>query len=204
MLRHARRAAALTAATLAVAAIGAAAAGTASASAYTATLTMTGLPHNPIQLDSWSWGVTHTVSVTGTGAAGGVGASSSGRSHFQSLNFTHQTDAASPKLFEMVTAGVHPKTTVLSVSYQPDSPSPVNLLTMTLTNALFASYSQTGGTGETAPEDSLSLNFTKIVYKTNTVAVNGFINQTVTDTFDSILNRNSDLSVGHYTPFQPG
>lgn len=55
-----------------------------------------------IEVLSWSWGVTNSVSVAGSG----IGA---GRANFHDLSFTHKIDKASPLLMNACAAGVHLK-----------------------------------------------------------------------------------------------
>jgi type VI secretion system secreted protein Hcp len=55
-----------------------------------------------IEVLSWSWGVTNSVAVAGSG----VGA---GRANFHDLSFTHKIDKASPLLMQACATGVHLK-----------------------------------------------------------------------------------------------
>ena len=60
-----------------------------------------------IDVLSWSWGVSHSGSVTHGGGGG------AGKATFQDFNFTHRTDKASPLLMKSCATGTHiPEATI--------------------------------------------------------------------------------------------
>ena len=60
-----------------------------------------------IEVLSWSWGVSHTGSVTHGGGGG------AGKATFQDFNFTHRIDKASPLLMTSCATGAHvPEATI--------------------------------------------------------------------------------------------
>ena len=107
-----------------------------------------------IEIDSWSFGETQTISASG----GGGGA---GKVSMQDIHFMSKTvDKSSAKLFLFCATGEHIKSATLFVRKAGGS---VDYLQIKLTDVLVSSY-QTGGSGEELPKESLSLNFAKIQY----------------------------------------
>ncbi len=116
-----------------------------------------------IELESFSWGVTNTPSLSGGGGAGKVS--------FQDLHFTTNLSKASPQLMLACATGKHIPKAVLHV--RKAGGDPVEYYTVTFTDILISSV-QTRAPGATGgatgapnpvPTESLSLNFTKIEFK---------------------------------------
>jgi len=108
-----------------------------------------------IDIESFSWGVTHTSN----GAHGGGGGA--GKVKFHDISFKKQVDKASPLLFKACATGEHIKKATLYVRKAGGNQQ--EYLRVTLTDVLVSSY-KTGaqapaGDGET---ESITLNFAKV------------------------------------------
>jgi type VI secretion system secreted protein Hcp len=115
-----------------------------------------------IIIESMSWGVIGPVTGTGGG---------SGKVSLQDFSITHRIDKASPKLFLMCATGQTIPTVTLSVTRMVGG-AEVGYYKVVLKDVLISSISgaNTPGAGGTAtsgdrPQESLSLNFTKIEFK---------------------------------------
>ncbi len=110
-----------------------------------------------IEISSFSWGVDNSGTATTKGAGG-----SSGKTIVRSVVVTKQTDAASPVLFKYACAGHHYSTVSIEVrSSQSSGAAPGDSMTIVLSNVFVSSYSISGG-GDENPEESVTLNFTKM------------------------------------------
>lgn len=106
-----------------------------------------------IDIESYSWGMTHS-----SGGGGGAGA---GKVKFHDISVKKQIDSSSAKLFQACATGEHIKKAVLYV--RKAGGSQTEYLKITLSDVLVSSY-KTGsqapaGEGET---ESVSLNFAKV------------------------------------------
>lgn len=108
----------------------------------------------PIQVLSWSWGVTQTGSAR-AGAGGGAG-----KAQFKDLTVTKKLDAASPQLFVDAASGRHIARAALTVRPTRGSQEYVRY---TLTDVLISGVSVDGSSG--APVESLSFNYGKIEWE---------------------------------------
>jgi type VI secretion system secreted protein Hcp len=106
-----------------------------------------------IEVQSWSWGVTHPV-ATGSGAGSAVG-----KAAFNDLTFVHQVDRATPKLWEFCATGKHIRDAKLS-SGKPGVPGQ-DYLVITLKDVVVTSVSTSQADGG-PPSEFVSLNFTKV------------------------------------------
>ncbi|MEO8682034.1 MAG: type VI secretion system tube protein Hcp [Vicinamibacterales bacterium] len=106
-----------------------------------------------IELLSFSWGLSQTISQTG----GGGGA---GKVNVSDLSFVKLMDTASPQLMEKCCQGQHISDATLTISSRE---RPVEYLKIKLQDILVSSY-QTGGAnnGGVLPMDSVSLNFANV------------------------------------------
>jgi type VI secretion system secreted protein Hcp len=111
-----------------------------------------------IEVSSWSFGVTHSVTVGS--ATGGAGA---GRAKFSEFTITKRIDAASPSFFRSCTAGAHIKEVQLFVTPGTGSSS-ADYLTITLNN-VFVSSINWSGPGDEAPSESISLTYQTVQIK---------------------------------------
>ncbi len=116
-------------------------------------LEIDGIPQ-PIEVLSWSWGVTQTGSPR-AGAGGGAG-----KTQFKDLTVTKKLDAASPQLFVDTAAGRHIARATLTVRPTPGSQE---YMRYTLTEALISGVSVDSSSG--APVESLSFNYGKIEWE---------------------------------------
>jgi type VI secretion system secreted protein Hcp len=129
-----------------------------------------------IEIDSFSWGVTNTVS---SGAGGGGGGA--GKAVPQDFHFTAPLSKASPNLMLACCTGRHFKSATLTCRKAGFEFEKVRL-----EDVIVSSY-QTGGNTEEGdrPEDQFSLNFEKIDFL-YTVQRTG---ETVETTFDFGANK---------------
>ena len=114
-----------------------------------------------IQIESFSWGVSNTVSLSG----GGGGA---GKVSFQDLHFTTNLSKASPQLMLACATGKHIPKAVLHV--RKAGTTPVEYYKVTFTDILISSVQTrapggTTGASDSIPIESISLNFSKIEFK---------------------------------------
>lgn len=146
-------------------------AGVGYSAAFDAFLEIEGIPGESeikpgaIEIQSYSWGLTQTGSMSG-GSGGGTGKVS-----FQDFHFVKKSDKSSPKLMERCCTGTHFPKAILTLRYQPDpspegTPADTQYMQYTLENVLVSSYSTGGATssGDPLPLEQFSLNFTKITY----------------------------------------
>ena len=106
-----------------------------------------------IEIDSFSWGVTNTGSISGGGGGG------AGKAVAQDFHFTSGLSKASPILMLACATGRHSQSATLTLRKNN-----VEFLKIKLTDVLVSSY-QTGGSSHgdgDAPEDQFSLSFVKI------------------------------------------
>ena len=116
-------------------------------------LEIEGIPQ-PIEVLSWSWG----VSQTGSGRAGAGGGA--GRAQFKDLTVTKKLDAASPQLFVDTASGRHIARATLTI--RPRSGSQ-EYMRYTLSDALISGVSVEASSG--ASVESLSLSYGKIEWE---------------------------------------
>jgi type VI secretion system secreted protein Hcp len=110
-----------------------------------------------IDIESFSWG----ASNTGTAATGG--GAGAGKVKFSDFSFSKMLDKASPLLMQAVASGKRIKTVTLYGTAAGEG-NGQTYLTITLTDVLVSSFNESGSGGGGAPQDSLSLNFTKITF----------------------------------------
>jgi type VI secretion system secreted protein Hcp len=108
-----------------------------------------------IEIDSWSWGETQSGSAARGGGAG------VGKVAMSDFSFTKTLDKASPKLLLACAKGEHIPTAEFVARKAGGDQQPY--LKMKLTDVLVSSY-QTGASSE-LPQESISLNFSKIEWE---------------------------------------
>lgn len=108
-----------------------------------------------IDLSSLQFG----VSQTGIREAGGK--ASARRSSLSTITVTKQADKASPKLFLACATGAHIDQAVLT--FIESTPTPLEYLTITLSDVFISSYSVSSGGDR--PSEAASLSFSKIEYR---------------------------------------
>jgi type VI secretion system secreted protein Hcp len=127
-----------------------------------------------IQVESWSWG----VSQTGTSAHGsGLGA---GRATFQDFSIMKHVDKASPHLMLKCATGEHIKKAVMIA--RKAGKDQMEYLKITFQDLLVPSY-HTTGSGD-IPQESVSLNFSKVEYEYKEQKADGSLGGAVTKSYD--------------------
>jgi type VI secretion system secreted protein Hcp len=116
-------------------------------------------PTNWIEVDSFSWGESHTGSSSG-GAGGGAG-----KVQMQDFVITKRLDKASPKLMEACASGQHLPAVQLDMVAKDGNGKQQQYMIVKMENVLISSYQTGGSSGDTVPMESISLNFEKIEWK---------------------------------------
>jgi type VI secretion system secreted protein Hcp len=108
-----------------------------------------------LDIESWSWGVTHAGTVSRRGGAG------AGKVSMQDFHFVMSLNRASPALMKACATGQHIKMATLTA--RKAGKGQQEYLTFKLHDVLVSSY-LTGGSeqGAVVPTDQVSLNFAKI------------------------------------------
>ena len=113
-----------------------------------------------IQIDSFSWGVSNQGTM-GRGGGGG-----SGKADFSDITFTKWGNTSSPQLVAAAASGEHIASAVFTARKQGGKAGQQDFMTVTLSEVMVTSYQTSGhGGADSIPQDSFSLNFTKIEYK---------------------------------------
>ena len=107
-----------------------------------------------IEIQSFSWGVSNTSSG-GVGGGGGAGKAS-----FTDMSFQSALSKAGPSLMLACATGRHLPSATLTCRKGGDKG--IEFLKIKLSDILVSSYQDGGSAGADFPEDSFSLNFTKI------------------------------------------
>ena len=107
-----------------------------------------------IEVDSVSWGVSNAATMS-AGTGGG-----SGKASFSDLSFSSSVGKQSPLLMQACATGKHIATAKLYVRKQ--GTDQLDYYVVTLTDLLVSSYQSGAGGG--VPNDSFSLNFSKIEF----------------------------------------
>jgi type VI secretion system secreted protein Hcp len=108
-----------------------------------------------IDVLSWSWGASNAGSVH-MGGGGGAG-----KVNVQDLSFTKYIDLASTDIFLATCNGKHYPEATLVVRKAGETP--LEYLTITMSDVLISSYSTGGSGGEDRLTESISMNFSKMV-----------------------------------------
>ena len=111
-----------------------------------------------IDLDSFSWGVTNSGSMSQGGGGG------TGKFNFSDLTCTTYASKASPALMLNCANGTHIASATLHVRKAGGTAK--EFYTVKLENILISSYQSSGHNGGMVPSDSFSLNFAKIHFET--------------------------------------
>ena len=109
-----------------------------------------------IEIDSFSWGVSNAGSMASGGGGG------SGKASFQDFHFTKTVDKSSPKLMEAATTGEHLRSVELVV--RKAGGDQLEYYKIELQDVVITGYSTTGSSGE-APTESVSFNYSKIMFE---------------------------------------
>ena len=135
-----------------------------------------------IELESWSYGLTHT----GGGHSGGGGGA--GKAVFQDFHFVMKVSKASPKIFQACTTGEHLKDATLVA--RKAGKEQQEYLKIKLSEVLVSSYQQGGSVGEQiVPMDQVSFNFAKIEIEYREQKSDGSLGGAVKGGFDLKQNK---------------
>ena len=108
-----------------------------------------------IELVSFSWGVTQSVVVSGSG-----GGAAAGRAKFQDFHFVMRVNKASPQLFLASCSGKHIKEASLSVRRAVKKQ--LEYLKIKFSDVLITSFEQAAE--QDAPEETISFAYSKIAF----------------------------------------
>lgn len=133
-----------------------------------------------IEIESFSWGATQS----GTEATGGGGGA--GKVSFQDLHFTMKTSKASPKLMLACATGEHIKQVVLTGEVSGKKGQ--KFLEIRMEDVLVSSFQQ-GGSADNYPTESVSMNFSKIVFTYYPVNPDGSLGAPVSGGWDIKENK---------------
>jgi type VI secretion system secreted protein Hcp len=131
-----------------------------------------------IDVMSWSWGESN-IGPHSPGSGGGAS-----RVQFQDLHFTTPASKASPALFLACATGQHFKQAKLSAQRAAAKGGAGDFLTWTFSDVLVTSYQTGGSEPETAPVDSVSLNFSKAQISYKAQKADGSLDAAITAGFD--------------------
>ena len=115
---------------------------------------------NQFQLMSFAWGLTNTLK---------------GKPNFGALTVMKSAVSHSPSLMLACAQGTSVGTVVMTITVNSAVGKEVVLAVYTLSNAYIQSYQQTGADGSGPPSESLSLGYSKIEYKLNSISNTGSI-----------------------------
>ena len=135
-----------------------------------------------IDVESWSWGVSHA----GAPAAGGGAAA--GKPVFSDLTFTHRADRASPPLWKACASGKHIKNGTLSVAHAGAGTQDylvIKLREVRVTSVTLADVESDAQ----PPVESVTLSFTKVEYAYRPQKPNGSLGPAVEFKFDIVANK---------------
>ena len=121
--------------------------------------------HDEIDVLSWSWGVTYSISSP-AGAGSGVGKALVG-----SLSIGKELDKASPGILRFCLTGKH-ITSVVLTQRRPGA-GPMSFLTITLQGVLVAGVTDTSPEGALRPGETITLTFAKVTYRYVPLKPNG-------------------------------
>ena len=108
-----------------------------------------------IDVQSWSWGVTHA------GALGGGGGAGAGKSSFQDFHFVSRISKASPALFLACASGSHIKSATLSGVRGAGKVKGADFLQIRFTDLLVTSQ-LLGDSPDAEPVEEVSFNYGKL------------------------------------------
>ena len=136
---------------------------------------------NWIDVLSWSWG----ESNAGAHAMGGGGGA--GKVSMQDFNFVMTVNKATPKLMLACATGKHIKDATL-VARKAGGKQEM-YLTIKMSDVLVSSYQTGGSTGAGLPNESVSLNFSKIEYEYRPQKPDGSMDSPVKVGYDIKANK---------------
>ena len=105
-----------------------------------------------IEVLSWSWGLTHAASHTGSGGG-------EGKASFNDLSFTHRIDKASPFLMQACATGVHLKEA--TITHRKAGEGHQEFLVIKMNDVLVTAVAEADST-ESEGAETVSLAFAKV------------------------------------------
>lgn len=113
-----------------------------------------------IEIESFSFGVQNTGSLSGGGGGG------AGKAVFQDIHFTAMASLASPKLFVACASGKHLKDATLTLRKAGKEGTADEFMKIQLQDCFVSGYQDGGNAGaeDRVPTDQFSLNFAKIEF----------------------------------------
>ena len=132
-----------------------------------------------IEIDSFSWGVTHPGSFAHN--TGG----STGRSSFHDINLTTKVNKASPNVMLAAATGKHINKATLYVRKATGTGGQQEYYRIEFEDVLISSYQSGGHSGDDSiPIDQFSLNFAKIQYVYKPQDAKGTLGADITAKYD--------------------
>ena len=134
-----------------------------------------------IDVESWSWGVTHSGSP-GHGGGGGAGKAS-----FQDFYFVSRISAASPPLLSACATGTHIKEATLSGARGAGKNKSADFLKYKLSDVTVTSVQQAGD--DVRSTDQFSLNYSKVEVSYTPMSSKGATGKPLKFGYDLKLNK---------------
>ena len=135
-----------------------------------------------IDIHSFSWGATNS----GTGAFGG--GSGAGKVSMQDFHFTMLMNKATPKLMLMCATGEHIKKAVLTC--RKAGKEQQEYLVIKFFDCLVSGYNSSASEGGSViPEESVSLNFSKVEFEYKPQKADGTLDGPIGSKYDLKLNK---------------
>jgi type VI secretion system secreted protein Hcp len=134
---------------------------------------------NQIEVLSWQWGVGDDQALCSAAAR---------NIPFHDLVVTKRVDKASPLLFKAVATGQHIPQVVLSLS-KTSSGKPFDYLVITMNDVLVTSAKPGFGGGDQLPNESITLNFTKVEFKYVQQNPDGTVGTPIAFCFDAVSHQ---------------
>ena len=127
-----------------------------------------------------------TFGVHQTGASSGGGGSGAGKAHFDDIHITKAADLASPNLMLACATGKHIKEATITVRKAGGQQE--DFYTIKLSDLIVSSV-QNNGHGGDNPQESVSLNFSKIKFDYKPQKADGTLGGVSTATYDIKANK---------------
>jgi len=133
-----------------------------------------------IEVLSYSWGVTNTVSGSG---ATGVGA---GKAAFQDIHIVHRVDKSTPSLMQACATGTHLKDG--TITHRKAGKGQQEYLVIKMNDIIITGVTHSGDTGQ-VPSETVSLNFAKVDLQYSPVKADGSLDAGIHFKYDLKANK---------------
>jgi type VI secretion system secreted protein Hcp len=110
----------------------------------------------PVEVYSWSFGVTQTLAGTDGGGA------AAGKVQMQDFHFTKTVDKSSVQLFQACATGKHIPNVTFTARKKGSGQQ--EYMIVKFSDVLVSSYQTGGSSGDSIPTESISLNYAKIEF----------------------------------------